>query len=103
MPATEIKKSRSSGKALAVTLLVLLWVVCVGSAIGVVYSTHESRKATQKLEKLKREASGLHVISGQYLLEKSSWSAYSVVEKKATEQLNMISPSAEQTVLVFKE
>lgn len=91
------------GKALFPLLVVVVWLSSVGSAMGVVYSTYESRKATQALEELRREAAGLQVVSGQLLLEKSSWSAYSRVEKVALEELNMVIPEVEKTVLVLKK
>ncbi len=94
---------KCSGKILVSLLLVSLWLSSVGSAIGVVYSTYESRKATQELEELRREASGLRVISGQYLLEESSLSAYSRVEQVALGDLNMVLPKTEKTVLVFRK
>ncbi len=96
-------KKRSTGKAIFSFSVVILWLASVGSAMGVVYSTYESRKATQKLEELRREASGLRVVSGQFLLEKSSWSAYSRVEKVAVDELGMMQPKTDKTVLVFKK
>lgn len=95
--------SAVSGKAMLSTLVTLVWLSSVASAMGVVYSTYESRKATQKLEELRREANGLRVMSGKYLLEKSSWSAYSRVEEIAVNDLKMVVPDNESTVLVFKK
>ncbi len=94
---------RSSGKVLFSLVVVAVWLSSVGSAMGVVYSTYESRKATQELEILRREASGLRVTSGQFLLEKSSWSAYSRVEKVAMDDLDMMLPDTNKTVFVFKK
>ncbi len=96
-------KREQKGKAIFPLLVVVLWLSSVGSAMGVVYSTYESRKATQQLEELRREAAGLQVVSGQLLLERSSWSAYSRVEKVALEELNMMIPAVEKTVLVVKK
>ncbi len=84
-------------------VFLLLWMFSFGSALGVVYSTYKARKATQVLEELRREASGLQVMSGQYLLEKSSWAAYSRVEQIAQSELNMKIPIPEQTVLVYRK
>lgn len=78
------------------------WILCVCSAFGVVYSTFETRKATQELEELRREAAGLKVVSGQYLLEQSSLGAYSRVETIATKKLRMLRPGPEHTVLVAR-
>lgn len=82
---------------------VALWLVTVGSALSVVYSSFEARKATDKLEALRREASGLEVTSGQYLLEQSSWAAYSRVEKMAASKLKMNVPEPDNTVLVYRQ
>lgn len=84
-------------------LFLVLWLVTVASAMGVVYSTYQSRKATQELESLRIEASGLQIMSGQYLLEKSSLSAYSRVEDIAIKQLKMVAPEPEKTVLVYRK
>ena len=81
----------------------LMWVLCLGSALMVVHTTFESRKAMQKLEALRSEAGQLQVLSGQYLLEKSSESSYAKVVRIATEELNMKNPEPEKTVLVYRE
>jgi len=95
--------TRGSGRGLVIFLVILMWLFSLGSAMGVVYSTYESRRATQELEQLKREANRLRVVSGQFLLEKSSWAAYSRVEKVAVQELNMIVPERGKTVLVYKK
>ncbi len=79
---------------------VVLWAGVMVSALAVVYSTFEARSAVKELEQLRREESGLRVISGQYLLEKSSWAAYSRVETLARDELGMAAPQAGETVLV---
>ena len=78
------------------------WLVSLFSAFGIVHSTFETRKATQELEELRREATALKVVSGQYLLEQSSLGAYSRVEKIATKTLKMTLPGPDQTVLVAR-
>ncbi|SMF02453.1 cell division protein FtsL [Alteromonadaceae bacterium Bs31] len=83
-------------------LIAALWVGCVATALGVVYSSFKSRKFTQELELLRRESTQLQVASGQFLLEKSTWAAYSRVEKIAFEELGMEVPESEKTILVYK-
>lgn len=100
---SQINSKTVAGKAMLSILVLVVWLFSVGSAMGVVYSTYESRKATQKLEELRREANGLRVMSGKYLLEKSSWSAYSRVEEIAVNDLKMIVPDSDSTVLVYKK
>jgi|GEM_PF-2025078 len=80
----------------ATMLFLALWLGCFVSALGVVYTTFKSRTATQSLEVLRRESTQLQVASGQYLLEKSSWAAYSRVEQVAVNKLKMKVPKSEQ-------
>lgn len=97
---TAENKQSFAGRMLMFKCFVVFWVVSFCSALGVVHSTFETRKATQELEELRREASSLTVVSGQYLLEQSSLGAYSRVEKIATNTLKMKVPGPEHTVLV---
>lgn len=83
-------------------LALALWMTCFVSAIGVVYSTWQARNATQALEELRRQENGLQVVSGQLLLEKSSWAAYNRVEELAQTKLNMRVAEPEKTVLVYR-
>ncbi len=91
----------AAGKS-GLVLLVVLWLAVLASALGVVRSTHEARVQLNQLEVLRREATQLHVQWGQYLLEHSAWSAYSRIEKEATEKLHMVIPKGEQLVMVTK-
>ncbi|HWV14092.1 MAG TPA: cell division protein FtsL [Cellvibrio sp.] len=85
------------GRLLAV---VCLWLLTIVSALGVVASTQEVRRAVNQLETLRREAAQLQVEWGQYLLEESTWAAYSRVEGIATQELNMLAPTSERVVMV---
>lgn len=80
--------------------LVVLWLLVLASALAVVASTHEVRQKVDQLETLRREAVELEVVWGQYLLEQSTWAAYSRVERLAVEELNMKVPETEQIVMV---
>ena len=84
----------------ALLLVVCVWILVVASALGVVGSTQEVRRAVNQLEILRREATQLQVEWGQYLLEQSTWAAYSRVEGIATQELNMIAPTSERVVMV---
>lgn len=95
------KEQSRSGWVKPVIVLVL-WFGCFVSAIGVVYSTWQTRQATQALEELRRQENGLQVVSGQLLLEKSSWAAYNRVEELAQTELNMSPAQPGKTVLVYR-
>lgn len=77
-----------------------LWVSVVVSALAVVASTQQVRKDVNQLETLRREASQLQVEWGQYLLEQSTWAAYSRIETIATQEMNMVAPTPEKVIMV---
>lgn len=81
-------------------VIAALWGLITCSALAVVYVAHCARTATHELEMLRHRAADLHVESGQYLLEKSSLSAYSRIEEQAVQKLEMTVPDPDQVVLV---
>jgi|GEM_PF-825379 len=91
------------GKKLYFLTLSLVWVACVVTALGVVSSGFQSRQAMQSLEVLRREADRMQVMTGQYMLERSSWAAYSRIEKIAKKELKMVPPESAKTVLVYRK
>ena len=90
-----------TGSPVLAWMALLLWLICVASAVGIVFSTYSARLSLNELEVLKREASGLNVLSGQYMLEKSVWASYTRVEKMAIDELHMSVPDTENTILVL--
>jgi cell division protein FtsL len=84
----------------ALLLMACLWISVIASALAVVASTQQVRRDVNQLETLRREASHLQVEWGQYLLEESTWAAYSRVEYIANKELNMIAPTTEHVVMV---
>lgn len=98
-------QSRKAAKITPWALLALtcLWLLVVASALGVVASTQEVRRDVNQLETLRREAAQLQVEWGQYLLEQSTWAAYSRVEGIATQELNMLAPTSERVVMVTND
>lgn len=99
MPANS-RQSAPSATPAVLLLLAALWLLALVSGLGVVASTHEVRKQVNTLETLRREAAQLEVEWGQYLLEQSTWAAYSRIEVIASEKLDMIPVTVEQTVMV---
>jgi len=92
--------SQRSGVTLAVAAL---WVLVLASALAVVASTHQTRNQVDRLETLRRDAAELQVVWGQYMLEQSTWAAYSRVERLAREELDMLLPRVEDIVMVVHE
>ncbi len=81
-------------------VVAVLWVATVISALGVVATTQVVRRDVNTLETLRREAAQLQVQWGQYLLEQSTWAAYSRVENAAISELNMMAPTPEEIVMI---
>ncbi len=97
--------SRTAKKIAPMMLLLVacLWVGVVLTALGVVESTQLVRRDVNHLETLRREAAQLQVEWGQYLLEESTWAAYSRIEGIATQELNMLAPTTERVVMVTED
>ncbi len=91
------QKNLSSGRILAIAFL---WILVVISALAVVASTQQVRRQIDDLENLRRQASQLQVQWGQYLLERSTWAAYSRVEQVAVSELNMKAPVSDEIVMI---
>lgn len=94
------RQSTNSVTPRALLVLAVAWVAVAGSALGVVASTQDVRKQVNILETLRREAAQLQVEWGRYLLEQSTWAAYSRVETIAAQKLDMVPATTEQIVMV---
>jgi len=81
-----------------VMLLIVLWVV--GSALGVVYAKHQSRKLFVELEALKASRDNLNIEWGKLQLEQSTWATPNRVESLARSQLGMQVPTPDKVVIV---
>ncbi len=68
-------------------------VVCVLSAIALVYTKHESRKLFVELEALTQERDALNIEWGQLQIEQSTWAQHARIEKVATDDLALVRPA----------
>ena len=82
-------------------LLIPLILAVLTSAVGVVYSTHYSRKLFVELTELKQVRDDLNVEWGQLQLEQSTWATHGRIEKLAREKLNM-KPLDYKQVIILK-
>ena len=75
-------------------LLVFVFaVVCVLSAIALVYTKHESRKLFVELEALTLERDNLNIEWGQLQIEQSTWAQHARIEQVATDDLLLVRPA----------
>lgn len=83
-----------------VLLVALLLFMVMGSAIGVIYTKHESRKLFVELQQINRKIDELNIDWGRLQLEQSAWSSHGRIEKIARKRLNMKLPAASEIVYI---
>jgi len=70
----------------------------MASAIGVIYSKHQTRKLFVNMQKLNKQIDELDIEWGQLQLEQSAWSAHGRIEKIARKKLKMTLPKANEII-----
>jgi cell division protein FtsL len=79
-------------------LVFVFALVCVLSAIALVYTKHESRKLFVELEQLTQERDELNIEWGQLQIEQSTWAQHARIEQVASDDLSLVRP---QTTEIF--
>jgi cell division protein FtsL len=83
------------------SLLVLVFaVVCVLSAIALVYTKHESRKLFVEFEQLTQERDELNIEWGQLQIEQSTWAQHARIEQVASDDLSLVRPDAREIFVI---
>ena len=72
----------------------------LSTAMGVVFSTHESRKLFVELQGLQKTRDDLNAEWGRLQLEQSTWATHGRIEQIANNKLDMVNPSAGSVVIV---
>ena len=85
---------------LVISVIVLLLVLVMGSAFGMIYSKHQSRKLFVEVQQLHKKIDELNIEWGRLQLEQSAWSAHGRVEQIARKKLNMNLPEANKVVYI---
>ena len=81
-------------------LVVAFAMVCVLSAMALVYTKHESRKLFVELEQLTRERDELNIEWGQLQIEQSTWATHGRIERVALEELALMRPKSTEIYLI---
>jgi cell division protein FtsL len=76
------------------------WIMLFSSAMGVIWSKHQSRSLFVELQKLEKQRDRLDVEWGQLKLQQSKDAAHGRVEQFARAQLRMTIPTPTQVSLV---
>jgi cell division protein FtsL len=81
-------------------LLLGLIVAVFASALGVVFSTNESRKLFVELQGLQKVRDELSAEWGRLQLEQSTWATHGRIEQIANNKLEMVNPPPGAVVIV---
>ena len=84
-------------------LVLIFSVVCVLSALALVYTKHESRKLFVELETLTHERDELNIEWGQLQIEQSTWATHARIERVAAEQLSLVRPRATEIYVIERQ
>ena len=85
---------------LAKITMLLLWALLLASAIGVVWSRHQTRSLFIELQSLSSQRDALDIEWGQLKLEQSAWSTHGRVEQTARVNLRMVIPRPNEVRIV---
>lgn len=81
-------------------LTMVFAVVCVMSAMALIYTKHESRKLFVELETLTTERDELNIEWGQLQIEQSTWATHGRIERVATEELSLARPKPTEIYVI---
>jgi cell division protein FtsL len=84
-------------------LIMTFAVVCVMSAIAMIYTKHESRKLFVELEALTTERDELNIEWGQLQIEQSTWATHARIERVAAEELSLVRPRSTEIYVIERQ
>jgi len=84
-------------------LVVVFAVVCVLSAIALVYTKHDSRKLFVELENLTHARDDLNIEWGQLQIEQSTWATHARIEQVATDDLSLVRPTSSEIFVIERQ
>lgn len=86
-----------------VFLVFVFAVVCVVSAIALVFTKHEARKQFVELENLSDDRDALNIEWGQLQIEQSTWATHARIEKVASDDLQLTRPSTTEIFVIEQQ
>ena len=84
-------------------LTIVFAIVCVMSAMSLVYTKHESRKLFIELEQLTTERDELNIEWGQLQIEQSTWATHARIEKVAADELALVRPKPTEIYVIERQ
>ncbi len=92
------------GKTRQPLLLTMVFaLVCVMSAIALIYTKHESRKLFVELEQLTTDRDELNIEWGQLQIEQSTWATHARIERVASEELSLVRPKSTEIYVIERQ
>jgi cell division protein FtsL len=79
---------------------IILGAAVLLSALGVVYSKHESRRLFVTLQTLEAKRDDMNIDWGRLQLEQSTWATHGRIAGTANERLNMVVPKMDAITIV---
>lgn len=83
-----------------VVFAVALSFITVFSALGVSYSSHQTRNMYRDLQQLEKDQDDLDHEYEKLLLEQSAWADYTRLNELARGELEMMPPAADELVVI---
>lgn len=83
-----------------ILLILVCTAICMGTAIALVYTKHESRKLFIELERLAADRDELNIEWGQLQIEQSTWATNGRIEQVATDDLKLIRPPSTEIYVI---
>lgn len=80
----------------------VLGLVMLATALGVVWTRHESRVLFVQLQELNGERDELNIEWGRLQLEQATWAEASRIERLARDELNMQTPAQDDVVVIVR-
>lgn len=80
----------------------VLGLVLLATALGVVWTRHESRVLFVELQELNGERDELNIEWGRLQLEQATWAEASRIERLARDELNMQTPAQDDVVVIVR-
>lgn len=84
-------------------LLAVFALVCVASAMALIYTKHESRKLFVELETLTRHRDQLNIEWGQLQIEQSTWATHARIERVASDDLALVRPASTDIFVIERQ
>jgi cell division protein FtsL len=86
-----------------VILTFVFAIVCVISALAIVYTKHEARKLFIEHEQLMSQRDDLNTEYGQLQIEQSTWATHARIERVAVEELALVRPRPTEIFVIEQQ